>query len=938
MMKRIFLSILFLLVVLSLFASSEAFKAPEILSVESSSSDKSRMTVHFSFETVSGGGEKAIVKLYDENLSLVETKTVGKSRKAEKKAIFTPSASGTYIVEVVGVMGDEEKSSERKEIYWSYPLLSPVISATNMGEGFLRIEWNAIHEAEKYLVTIDGEEYSTTDTFFVGGPYGDGEKHSIAVESVRGEERVSSSVMTKTSRMEKDRKWYFARFGQSTKDSLNTYEILDSDKPVIKLNSCLVASDGSVSEKGGKFTSFHDGISYYYTVISPDMENFSLTATFTVDYINPSPDGQEGFGIVAMDKLGENGVSSVNHYTSSFSLIATKFEGWVGNTKYSSKDTLGSRSVTGITDDVLKGGDDAIAREAKVEAKAFSYQKEDLIKTGEKYVLTLSLDNTGFHAMVNGEEHILYGGRDLLRVLDKDHIYVGFAVARGCNVTVSDISLTVTDPKTDPEGKEAPPELVPYSLKIDSPSSSSSSLYRFAFTSLSPGKAEVLDRNTGETVLSSFPVSSSVTVSGFIPLKEGNNDFTVVFTPSPLYKPYSGAVMARWEGDRLVESNDEISLDFSVEMKALESKLLYVSPEGKDEGDGTRDNPLSLSSAIRFSSPGTTIILLPGVYRIQDRIRIERGNSGTRNARKVLKGEGEVVLDFSSSPYGMELWGDWWILSSFTVSNTIDGKKGLQIAGSHNRIEYIEAEYCGDTGIQISGSSSESRDKWPRYNTVYGCISHDNADSAMNNADGFAAKLTVGEGNVFSSCVAYNNADDGWDLFSKIETGPIGEVTVEKCVAYGNGALSDGRSGGDGNGFKLGGDGISVRHILRDSIAFRNLSNGVTSNSNPSVIVENVVCWNNWGSNLTLYGKGGGERDFSLNGFLSLSGGSSDNISEMPSLLSENTFLWDGEKSSNLSGVCIGEDIFLSTSFSGFSITDVGVDMGDFLFLTDCPW
>ena len=76
--------------------------------------------------------------------------------------------------------------------------------------------------------------------------------------------------------------------------------------------------------------------------------------------------------------------------------------------------------------------------------------------------------------------------------------------------------------------------------------------------------------------------------------------------------------------------------------------------------------------------------------------------------------------------------GDWWILSSFTVSKTIDGKKGRQIAGSHNRIEYIEAEYCGDTGIQISGSSSESRDKWPRYNTVYGCISHDNADSAHN--------------------------------------------------------------------------------------------------------------------------------------------------------------------------------------------------------------
>ncbi|MCD8188208.1 MAG: hypothetical protein LUD57_06325 [Ruminococcus sp.] len=34
----------------------------------------------------------------------------------------------------------------------------------------------------------------------------------------------------------------------------------------------------------------------------------------------------------------------------------------------------------------------------------------------------------------------------------------------------------------------------------------------------------------------------------------------------------------------------------------------------------------------------------------------------------------------------------------------------------------------------------------------------------MENADGFAAKLTCGEGNVFDGCMSYNNSDDGWDL------------------------------------------------------------------------------------------------------------------------------------------------------------------------------
>ena len=213
------------------------------------------------------------------------------------------------------------------------------------------------------------------------------------------------------------------------------------------------------------------------------------------------------------------------------------------------------------------------------------------------------------------------------------------------------------------------------------------------------------------------------------------------------------------------------------------------------------------------------------------------------------------------------------------------------------------------------------------------CISHDNADSAMNNADGFAAKLTVGEGNSFVSCVAYNNADDGWDLFSKIETGAIEKVVVDKCVAYNNGVLSDGRSGGDGNGFKLGGDGIGVEHVLSNSIAFNNLSNGVTSNSNPKCKVENVISWNNWGYNITLYGKGDGERDYGLKNVISISGGGCDNILEEESLFSDNTYLWNGKESVNLNGETIDESIFVSTEFSGFNITRDGIDLNGFLSL-----
>ena len=80
----------------------------------------------------------------------------------------------------------------------------------------------------------------------------------------------------------------------------------------------------------------------------------------------------------------------------------------------------------------------------------------------------------------------------------------------------------------------------------------------------------------------------------------------------------------------------------------------------------------------------------------------------------------------------------------------------------------------GKTGFSISRlNSSQSKADWPAYNLVKNCTSWNNADSGREDADGFEAKLNVGEGNVFDGCIAYNNADDGWDLFAKPDDGPM---------------------------------------------------------------------------------------------------------------------------------------------------------------------
>jgi hypothetical protein len=101
---------------------------------------------------------------------------------------------------------------------------------------------------------------------------------------------------------------------------------------------------------------------------------------------------------------------------------------------------------------------------------------------------------------------------------------------------------------------------------------------------------------------------------------------------------------------------------------------------------------------------------------------------------------------------------------------------------------------------------------------------------------------------VFQGCISHNNIDDGWDLYTKTDTGAIDPVVIDQCISYNNGTLTDGTfsSAGDRNGFKLGGEDIPVVHIATRNIAFNNGKNGFTFNSNPAAIrVINNLAFDN---------------------------------------------------------------------------------------------
>ena len=194
------------------------------------------------------------------------------------------------------------------------------------------------------------------------------------------------------------------------------------------------------------------------------------------------------------------------------------------------------------------------------------------------------------------------------------------------------------------------------------------------------------------------------------------------------------------------------------------------------------------------------------------------------------------------------------------------------------------------------------RSKWPSHNLILNSISFDNSDPAENNADGFAAKLTSGEGNIFRGTVAYNNIDDGWDLYTKVGTGAIGAVLIENSIAFNNGTLSNGHVGsGDKNGFKLGGEGVHVPHIIKNSLAFGNGTYGFTSNSNPGVIAENNISADN-GTNLGFTTYGGITTDFTINGFISIKTSGTSRDSYPTALESNRNYLFNGTKTVNKSG------------------------------------
>ncbi len=314
----------------------------------------------------------------------------------------------------------------------------------------------------------------------------------------------------------------------------------------------------------------------------------------------------------------------------------------------------------------------------------------------------------------------------------------------------------------------------------------------------------------------------------------------------------------------------------------VSAREFYVSPNGEPDASGLAEEPLDVSSALSKAQAGDIIWLQSGIYSLNTSLLINATGEENSPIKMLAIENGEAIFNFSQmeedpSNRGVIMDGDYWEISGLVIEEA--GDNGMLLSGSYNQIKNCIFRKNRDSGLQLSryNTNAESIEDWPSHNLIVGCISHDNSDSDHEDADGFAPKLTTGVGNVFRHCISHHNIDDGWDLYAKSETGPIGEVTLEYCIAHNNGTLSDGSSSGNGdkNGFKLGSSGILVNHRVIHCVAFNNGKHGFTDNGNTSSIqFFNNSSYNNGDYNF--HTRDGASHQFANN--LSLGGGHTDRI------------------------------------------------------------
>ena len=589
--------------------------------------------------------------------------------------------------------------------------------------------------------------------------------------------------------------WHSITFGQSTDinfatnvlpEKIGMNETRLADGKTIPSDGTLLTTPFTLESRGGKVGNSHDGLTYFYTRL-PAQANFRLEADITLNQFGPEngakPAGQEGAGLLVRDILG-NPREPVT-------------KPGIEELPAASNMVMNSVMATGDKPPVVA----LLARQGVQQPwgnTGIGMVRESYhpLNTPAHFSLRLTRTNSGFEVAYAPQGSDQWTtrtveGADRITQLDKTGYYVGFFASRNASITVNHVTLTLSGAQTLPSAPYVTPSL---KARIEVMSSPVMARRDGVFQLRTNGDGQVQIMQEKKPLLRQKTVRGGEIISVPFHADKPSTALSVTFTP---------------------DNGQPLTQEFPVSMALVNNPdELYVSPQGVAGSDGSRAHPLDFSSAVNLLAPGGTLWLADGEYPASV---IPATASGTEKAMKTLRAQGDHVV-FN----GLKLEASYWNVQGITVTG-----KSFHIAGSYNHLDRIKAHHADDTGIWVASPDGIGRALWASHNLISNSESWGNQDPGRKNADGFAVKMRVGEGNRLVNCYSHDNIDDGFDLFNKIEDGPNGSVIIENSLSVHNGS----------NGFKLGGEGLPVAHVVRHNVAVENGMDGFTDNFNPGALV-----------------------------------------------------------------------------------------------------
>ncbi|SLM65220.1 MULTISPECIES: pectate disaccharide-lyase PelX [Dickeya] len=597
--------------------------------------------------------------------------------------------------------------------------------------------------------------------------------------------------------------WRSIAFGQSTDvnfatnvlpEKVGVNAVTINGKKLTTADNADLSQPVTIESRGGKIANTHDGLTFFYTEL-PAQANFVLQADVTVDQFGPEtdakPNAQEGAGLLVRDILGVPRQEPLKEGYEEFPAASNMVMNAIMTQDKKSGTDVKMQLIS--RDGVTQPWGNTNARITRT-----SYQEKINLQQTPTFRLKLERTNEGFitaYAPKGSEQWVSKSveGADVVTRQDKENYYVGFFASRNAKITISNASLTTSPANTKVSAPFKAESYAPL-LQIASSAVSASDSYQIQARANYNGTIEVFQ--DGKSLGKPQQLRAGNDLSLTTKLLKPKSDIKLVYTPT--------------EGDD--KTAKETS--FSVEKITLaDARNLYVSPEGKTSNNGSKTAPLDLKTAISALQPGGTLWLMDGDYSATT---IPVTASGNAKGIKTLTLAGKKAVF-----HGLQLNANYWKVKGIEIT-----EKSFRIEGSHNVIERVLAHHCDNTGIQVSSNDSVGRPLWASYNLILNSESHSNQDASKKDADGFAVKMRVGEGNVIRGAYSHDNIDDGFDLFNKIEDGPNGVVVIENSISVNN----------TSNGFKLGGEGQPVAHQVKNSIAIGNHMDGFTDNFNPGAL------------------------------------------------------------------------------------------------------